>query len=185
MQQLIYSMKTFPVLFLFLLLTPFLWAQQFPPMDVSPMDLAIARKTKDGPVVARVIYSRPQKKDRHIFGGLVPYGKVWRTGANEATELDLYEAMNFGDTCLDPGTYTIYTIPNKKEWTVIINSDLNVWGAFSYKKEKDVARIRVPVQQSAATTEALSMIFQNTTKGVNLLIGWDDVFIEIPFKYAD
>lgn len=154
-------------------------------MDISPMDLEIARKTKDGPAIARVIYSRPQKKDRKVFGKLVPYGKVWRTGANEATELELYQAMNFGDTCLDAGTYTLYTISEKDKWTIIINSDTNVWGDFSYKKEKDVARITVPVKQSAATTEALSMIFENKKNGINLLIGWEDIYVEIPFVFAD
>src|SRR5690606_10645425 len=177
-------MNYYILLFLFLISTNS-FSQQFPPMDVSPMDLAVARHKKDGPPVARVIYSRPQKKDRKIFGALVPYGKVWRTGANEATELDLYEAMYLGNTCLDPGTYTLYTIPNEKEWTIIINADTDVGGAFSYKKEKDLVRINVPVHQAAAPIEALSMIFQDSKKGVTLLIGWDNVYVEIPFKHAN
>ncbi len=159
-------------------------AQSFPPMDVSPMDLAVARRTKDGPLVARVIYSRPQKKERVIFGNLVPYGKVWRTGANEATELDLYESMYFGDVCIDEGTYTLYTIPDENHWTIILNAETNTWGAFSYKKEKDIVRIKVPTNRAAAPIEILSMIFENTEKGVNLLIGWDNVFVEVPFMYT-
>ncbi|NLN26448.1 MAG: DUF2911 domain-containing protein [Bacteroidetes bacterium] len=159
-------------------------AQSFPPMDVSPMDVAVARRTKDGPPVARVIYSRPQKKDRVIFGNLVPYGQVWRTGANEATELDLYEAVYFGDICIDAGTYTLYTIPEKAYWTIIINSETDTWGAFSYKKEKDLVRMKVPAHRAAAPIEIFSMIFENTENGVNLLIGWDTVFVEIPFRYA-
>jgi hypothetical protein len=158
--------------------------QNFPPMAVSPMDLEIARLDSDGPPVARVIYSRPQKKGREIFGGLVPYNKVWRTGANEATELTLYKPMIFGNNRLEAGTYTLYTIPQKDTWTIIINEDTNVWGAFSYKKVKDVARIQVPVQETAAPVEALSMIFKNEDYGVTLLIGWDQVFVEIPFRYA-
>ncbi len=157
-------------------------AQSFPEMDASPMDLAMARPDKKSPPLARVIYSRPQKKGRDIFGGLVPYGEVWRTGANEATELDIYTPLKLGKTLLKPGTYTIYTIPDKENWTVIINSDTNVWGAFSYKKEKDVARITVPCLQAAAPIESLSMIFKTDSKGTTLMIGWDDHYVEIPFK---
>lgn len=159
-----------------------LFAQDFPPMDASPMDIAMARPSDNKPPVARVIYSRPQRKGRKIFGDLVPYGKVWRTGANEATELRLYKSMNFGDFCLDEGTYTLYTIPEKDHWTIIINRDVYVWGAFSYKKEKDAARIKVPAQQTAAPVEALSMIFRTEKNGVTLLIGWDTTFVEIPFE---
>ncbi|MBK5213340.1 MAG: DUF2911 domain-containing protein [Flavobacteriaceae bacterium] len=159
-----------------------LQAQSFPEMDASPMDLAMARPDKKSPPLARVIYSRPQKKGRDIFGGLVPYGEVWRTGANEATELDIYTPLKLGKTLLKPGTYTLYTIPDKENWTVIINSDTNVWGAFSYKKEKDVARITVPCLQAAAPIESLSMIFKTDSKGTTLMIGWDDHYVEIPFK---
>lgn len=157
-------------------------AQNFPQMDASPMDLAMARPDKKSPPFARVIYSRPQKKGRDIFGGLVPYGEVWRTGANEATELDIYVPLKFGNTVLQPGNYTLYTIPDQDNWTVIINSDTNVWGAFSYKKEKDVARITVPCEQAVAPIESLSMIFKTDSKGTILMIGWDDHYVEIPFK---
>ena len=161
-----------------------LQAQNFPEMDSSPMDLVMARPDKKSAPFARVIYSRPQKKGRDIFGGIVPYGEVWRTGANEATELTIYTALKFGNTVLKPGTYTLYTIPDEENWTIIINSDTNVWGAFSYKKEKDVARITVPCEQAAAPIETLSMIFKTDNNGTILMIGWDDHYIEIPFKKA-
>lgn len=159
-----------------------LQAQSFPEMDASPMDIAMARPDKKSPPFARVIYSRPQKKGRDIFGGVVPYGEVWRTGANEATELDIYVSLKFGNTILKPGNYTLYTIPDEENWTIIINSDTNVWGAFSYKKEKDVARITVPCEQAVAPIESLSMIFKTDGKGTVLMIGWDDHYVEIPFK---
>ena len=157
-------------------------AQSFPDMDASPMDIAMARPDKKSPPFARVIYSRPQKKGRDIFGDVVPYGEVWRTGANEATELDIYVPLRFGSTILKPGTYTLYTIPGEENWTIIINSDTNVWGAFSYKKEKDVARATVPCEQAAAPIESLSMIFKTNNQGTVLMIGWDDHYVEIPFK---
>lgn len=156
-------------------------AQSFPQMDASPMDLAMARPNKNSPPLARVIYSRPQKKGRDIFGDLVPFGEVWRTGANEATELTIYTPLKFGNTLLKPGTYTLYTIPYEDKWTVIINSDTNVWGAYSYKKEKDVARMVVPCKDAAAPIESLSMIFKTDSKGTTLLIGWDNEYVEIPF----
>lgn len=159
-------------------------AQSFPQMDASPMDLSMARPDKNSPPLARVIYSRPQTKGRNIFGDLVPYGEVWRTGANEATELTIYTPLKFGNVILKPGTYTLYTIPDEENWTIIINSDTNVWGAYSYKKEKDVERITVPCKDAAAPIESLSMIFRPENNGTTLMIGWDNEYVEIPFIKA-
>ncbi|WP_310992670.1 DUF2911 domain-containing protein [Aequorivita marina] len=173
------------ILVFFIAVTAFtfqdVYGQGFPDRDVSPMDLAIARPDNAAPL-ARVIYSRPQKRGRDIFGELVPYNKVWRTGANEATELTTYVPLMFGKTLLKPGTYTLYTIPREDEWTIIINSEINAWGAFSYKKEKDVARIKVPCEQAAAPIESLSMIFKTDENKTTLMIGWDDHYVEIPFR---
>lgn len=155
-------------------------AQDFPRLDASPMDISIARNDDMSPLI-RVIYSRPQKRNRVIFGDLVPLGKVWRTGANEATELEVYETLKFGDEIITPGTYTLYTIPNEKEWIVIINCDTNAWGAYSYDEGLDLARISVPSKNAAATIESLSMAFKPNPNGVSLMIGWDDRFIEVPF----
>lgn len=155
----------------------------FSKVDVSPMDLALYRDSKDAPV-ARVIYSRPQKREREVFGKLVPYGKVWRTGANEATELTLYKNMKVGDKTINAGTYTLYTIPNEKEWTVILNSSTNTWGAYEYTDVKDEVRINVPVRQAPNTIEALSMAFEEAPGGANLLIGWDNSYVKVPFKNA-
>lgn len=157
-------------------------AQSFPKMDASPMDLAIARPDRNTPPLARVIYSRPSKKGRVVFGELVPFDKVWRTGANEATELTLYTTMEFGTSKLEAGTYTLYTIPNEKSWTIIINGDTNVWGSYSYKAEEDIARLDVPAKNAAAPSETLSMVFRPEDDGTTLMIGWDNTYVEIPFK---
>jgi hypothetical protein len=170
------------LLITFFISTESLKAQSFQKIDTSPMDLAIARADKDGPPLARVIYSRPQKKGRQIFGELVPFGQVWRTGANEATELTLYIPMTIENTKLEAGSYTLYTIPGIENWTVIINSDTNVWGAYSYKQEKDVVRIIVPAKDTVAPVEALSMVFRPDSNGFTLMIGWDNTYIEVPFK---
>ncbi|MFT5102877.1 MAG: hypothetical protein ACI86C_000524 [Candidatus Latescibacterota bacterium] len=157
-------------------------AQSFPKMDASPMDLAIARPDRNTLPTARVVYSRPSKKGRDVFGDLVPYNQVWRTGANEATELTLYTAMEFGGSKLEAGTYTLYTIPNAERWTIIINGDTNVWGSSSYKAEKDIARLDVLVKNAAAPTETLSMVFRPEENGTTLMIGWDNTYVEVPFK---
>src|SRR5690606_22555700 len=122
--------------------------------------------------VMRVIYSRPQKRNREIFGKLVPFGKVWRTGANEATEIDVYEPLLLGTVSVPPGTYTLYTIPNENQWVVILNKDTHVWGAYDYNENNDLARITVDSKKAAAAIESLSMAFMPTGDGVSLMIGW-------------
>ena len=90
--------------------------------------------------------------------------------------------MTFGDAELEAGTYTVYTIPNAEKWTIIINGNTNAWGAGSYKAEKDIARLDVPAKNAAATTETLSMVFRPEDDGTTLMIGWDNTYVEIPFK---
>lgn len=170
------------VLLIFFII-PSAHAQEFPRLDASPLDITIARNKDMSPIV-RVIYSRPQKRNRTIFGDLVPYGEVWRTGANEATELEIYEPLLVENHLLTPGTYTLYTIPGEKEWTVIINCETNAWGAFSYDKAMDFIRIQVKSSRAAALIESLSMAFKPNSDGVSLMIGWDDRYIEVPFRKA-
>lgn len=153
----------------------------FSKIDSSPMDL-VQYKNKDGEMVARVIYSRPQKRDRQVFGKLVPYGEVWRTGANESTELTLYTDMEVADVIIKAGTYTIYTIPTENEWTVILNNDVHTWGAYEYTDKKDQIRIKVPVKKSPTSIESFSMAFVPNSDGANLLMGWDNSYIEVPLK---
>lgn len=155
----------------------------FSKLDVSPMDVALFRGENNEPM-ARVLYSRPQTRDREIFGKLVPFGEVWRTGANEATEITLYNDMTVGGKEIKKGTYTLFTIPNEKEWTIILNNTTNIWGVYDYHVEQDIARITVPVRKAETRIDALSMGFQPIEDGAKLQIGWDDSFVEIPFKQA-
>jgi len=177
--------NTIYVLLLAFLTIPNLTAQDFSDIDKSPMDVTIIRNQNHSPM-ARVIYSRPSKNDRDIFGNLVPYGKVWRTGANEATEITIYNDMSISGQKIPAGTYTLYTIPNKTEWTIILNKNINIWGTTSnYDSEKDLIRIKAPARTAAATIEDFSMAFQPIDNGANLLMGWDDTYVEIPFKNAE
>lgn len=156
-------------------------AQKFPDLDKSPMDIAsYPNDYKIPSKIVKVTYSRPQLKGRSL-SELTPFGKVWRTGANEATEITFYKDLTFGQTKIQAGTYTLYTIPDKDKYTIIINKDLNVWGAYSYKPENDIARLTVPVTEVKEPLEAFSMVFTKSDNGIVLNLGWDKVRVAVPF----
>lgn len=125
-----------------------------------------------------VSYGRPFAKGRDVFGGLEKYGKVWRCGADEATEITFKHDMNFGSKPVKAGTYTLFVIPQEKEWTIILNSELKQWGAYNYEKIKDknVLETTVPTMATGSTVEQLTI-----TAGSNeLTIAWDDTMVKIP-----
>jgi len=128
-----------------------------------------------------ITYGRPYKKGRDIFGVLEPYGKVYRTGADEATEITLKKNCVFGGKQLKAGTYTLFTIPGKDEFGVILNSVLNQWGAFGYDKVKDknVLNITVPVKHLDNPVEQLTF----TIKDNGIQFEWDKTSIFIPVKF--
>ena len=142
------------------------------------------------PVIARVIYSRPQKNDRIIFGGLVEYGKVWRLGANEATEIEFYKDVKIGGKKIAKGRYTLYALVNPDTWTMILNKDVDTWGAFKYDEKKDVLRTSVPVLKTSEIAEALGITFEpvastagKSTKTFNLTVAWDSVRVSLPIVF--
>ena len=132
-------------LLMFTLLADVAVAQKLPGLDPSPADIAYFRPDGRGPTpVAKVSYGRPAKKGRTMLGDKDPYGKIWRLGANETTEIKLYKDVTFGDKKVPAGTYSLYAIPNKDKWTFVFNSKLDTWGAYEYEEGKDVARVDVP-----------------------------------------
>jgi len=143
-------------------------AQKFSKLDASPMDAA------SFPSSYKELKGRSLEK-------LAPNGKVWRTGANEAAELTLYTDMMLGNTKVKAGTYTFYVIPGEKEWTAIINTDLNVWGSYFYKKGNDIARLSVPVKTADTSLEAFSIAFEASDDGVHMHLGWGNSRIAVPF----
>ncbi len=155
-------------------------SQSFRPLDKSPMDL-IEFSSSDGEKAVRVLYSRPQLKGRN-FSSLVPNGKLWRTGANESTEITFYKPASMNNVKIEKGSYTLYTIPNENEWTIIINKATHTWGAYRYNKKDDVLRFNVPAKKSDNLIEALSMVFESSSGGGNLVLGWSDKIVKIPFK---
>ena len=170
-------------LFLFtLLFSTQATAQKFSDLDVSPLDIAsYPSNYKDSNKKIKIIYSRPQLKGRSL-DQLAPNGKIWRTGANEAAELILYADFYLGKTLLKAGTYTLATIPGENEWTIIVNSDLNTWGAYFYNEANDVARISVPVTRSNSSIEAFSIAFAKSDGSVDMYMAWDTLQVKIPFK---
>lgn len=174
---------------LILLFSGATFGQSFSGLDKSPMDMAyypnnFAHDRKPGEkAIIRVTYSRPSKDNRVIFGKLVPYNKVWRTGANEATEIKFYQDIELSGKTVKAGYYSLFTIPGEKEWTIILNSDLDYWGAFSYKASNDVLRITVPADTLNDVVENFTIQFENTgDKQGAMKMAWDKTLITIPFK---
>ena len=185
--------RLFPVLTIICFSVAGVYAQgKLPPLDKSPMDMSycpngypvlkIQDKITD-PLVARLIYSRPQKNGRVIFGELVEYGKVWRLGANEATEIDLYQTVRINGKKVKKGRYTLYCIPYTEKWTIIINKETDTWGAFKYDETKDLLRVDIPVQKQTDIIDAFVMAFDKTATGSNLIIAWDDMKVILPITY--
>ena len=159
---------------------PTLTAQDFK-VDKSPMDqTAFPTSYKEANKEIKVTYSRPQLKGRSL-SKLAPDGKVWRMGANEAVEITLYKEMNVGTTSVKAGTYTMYAMPNGNEWTIILSTDLNVWGSYSYTEKNDVARITVPVEKADTAVEYFGMEFVAVDKGAHLVMAWGNVRVQVPF----
>ena len=143
-------------------------------MAAYPNDYKDANKT------ARIIYGRPQLKGRPL-SELTPAGKLWRTGANEVPEITFYKDVKLGKTTIKAGSYSLFTIPEKDSYTIIINKDINVSGSSTYKEENDVARLKVPVTEGDEALEAFSMVFTKGDTGIILNLGWDKVRVAVPF----
>ena len=180
---------------LYMVATQNLCAQngKIPPVDKSPMDMSyypqnypilkIQDKVNE-PLLARVIYSRPQKNGREVFGELIEFGEIWRCGANEATELELYKDAKLGDTKIKKGRYSVYAIPNPGTWTIIVNRETDTWGAFKYDPAKDVARYTVTTETMNEAAEDFSMIFEKGNNGTILLnVYWDHYKVSVPFVF--
>ena len=189
--QLFHSMKKITLLFLFsfaLILVS--QAQSFRAVDKSPMDAAyfpdnFAHDRKgDEKALVRVLYSRPGKNNRDVFDKLAPYGKVWRTGANESTEIKFYQDATIQGKKVKAGTYSLFTIPGETEWTIILNSDLDYWGAYKYKQENDVLRVTVPSKKNTETVENFSIQFAKGNGNEAIMrLGWDTALVEVPMTF--
>ena len=170
------------LLFTLLLFTlTFTQAQNFRRLDKSPMDKAsFPASYRISEKVATITYSRPQLKGR-AFADIVSFGKIWRTGANEATELRVFKPIAIDGTEIPAGTYSIFTIFETGKMTFIINKASNLWGSYSYDKAKDLLRYEVLTTTAADTLEAFSMVFSGDD-APTLHLGWENTRAEVPFE---
>jgi hypothetical protein len=126
-------------------------------------------------------YSRPGMKGRKIFGDLVPYGEMWRTGANAATRIKFGEDVTIGGQPVKAGEYAFYTIPNENEWEIILNKGVNNGGLNGYKKEEDVTRFKVKPTSLPAATETFTMEFAEIKpSSTELLLKWENTAVKVP-----
>lgn len=159
-------------------------AQNFKELDKVPHDISYYRENRVTPPLVKVLYGRPQKNGQEVFGNIIPFNKLWRTGANEATEIKFYKDVLFGETMVVAGTYVLLTIPGEKEWEIILNSRLDVIGAFQYNPSFDIAKIKVPVS-SAETLESFSIAFKNSGENIQMVLGWDKTRVKIPLFFEE
>ena len=162
-----------------------------PGLDKSPMDmcyypidypkLKMAGNVSE-PLIARLIYSRPQKNNRVIFGDLIKYGSSWRLGANEATEIEFFKDVNITGKKVQKGRYVMYCVPQPDVWTVVLNSDLYVWG-LKIDSAKDQYKFSIPVAKTRFPYELFTMEFEKADKGMQLNMGWDSLKASLPITW--
>ncbi|MEP1152750.1 MAG: DUF2911 domain-containing protein [Balneola sp.] len=132
----------------------------------------------------KVVYGQPYRRDRTIFGDWEPYGEVWRTGANEATEITITEPVLMNMQVIDSGTYALFTIPNEETWTIILNNGLGQWGAFDYNPQLDAFRFEVPVKELETPVETFTIEFSDLQGSATVMnLSWDLVQVEIPIRF--
>ena len=167
-------------------------ANPYVPVDLSPMDISylpddypilkMTNKIKTPPV-ARVIYSRPHRQGRKILGSLLKYGEPWRLGANESTELDVFQPLSINKKNIPVGRYVLYCIPEPDSWTIVFNSNLDCWG-LKQDSTKDLYRFKIPVTIKNQSVEYFSMVFQPAASGTaDLVMAWDNVEARLPVQY--
>lgn len=170
-------------------------AQDFVDLDKSPMDAVYyparaAFRTfakSDSAAMAlqpkiRVLYSRPYKKGRKVWGGdLAPYGEPYRLGANETAEIQFFAPVKIGNQVVPAGRYTFGAVPNADNWEVFFSLDLDGWGVYAYKPERNIATISVPTSTVEEEIENFSVtLFEASPGVVHLKMGWDKTVVEVP-----
>jgi hypothetical protein len=161
-----------------------------PGLDKSPMDMSyypvdypkLKMAGNAEPLIARVIYSRPQKNNRTIFGDLIKYGSIWRLGANEATEIEFFKDVTITNKKVQKGRYVIYCIPHENNWTLVLNDDLYTWG-LKIDSAKDEYKFTIPVAKTRFPYELFTMEFEKADKGMQLNMEWDSVKASLPITW--
>jgi hypothetical protein len=154
---------------------------QAPKVDFPAASPACTLKQRVGLTDFEIVYSRPGVKGRTIFGGIVPYGQVWRTGANQATKITFNTPVKFNGATLPAGTYGLFTIPGENEWTIILNTNAAQWGAYQYNEKADALRFKVePVTLSDTKLETFTIEFNHIKdESAVLNLVWDKIVVPI------
>lgn len=162
----------------------FLSAQEKVQIRVTSASPAASFEQEVGSAKIKVSYSRPLVRGRKIVGELVPFDKLWRTGASDCTVITTSEDISFGNNILKTGSYSIFTIPSVNEWTIIVNSDTTLHGESGYDEKKDVMRFKVPAQKSPNFYETFTIDLNDiNSKGeASLKILWENTMVKIPIK---
>lgn len=160
-------------------------------VDASPMDMAYfpadfpLKKMKVGfpaePMV-RVIYSRPHRGGRQLFGNLVAWGSPWRMGANEATEIEFFSPATVQGKKIERGRYVMYAVPQPDKWEVVLNRNLYTWG-LKFDGSRDALRFDVPTLTNKPLTEHLTMLFEKTATGADLVMAWENTEARLPIQF--
>lgn len=151
----------------------------------SPKDVAMYQ---DDHHQIEINYCRPYKKDRIVFPDLIPYGKVWRTGANDATTITTSQDLPIGDKLLPTGTYSLWTIPGQEQWEVIFNKEHGQWGVNALTGEAnrdaslDILSITVPVYKTDNKIEQFTIQFETWGEAIEMLMMWDHTIVVVPIK---
>jgi len=141
----------------------------------------------EGNLKVHVFYNRPFKRGRQIFGKLEPYGKTWRTGANEPTTFETNQDLKFGDKELKAGKYSLWTVPNEQTWQIVFNSEVPFWGiSFSGEAQRkptsDVLITEVPVNHSEKIIEQFTISVEKDADEFELVLMWDQTIVAAPFN---
>ncbi len=153
-------------------------AQVFDSLDASPHDISYFKINKKTPQV-KVVYGRPVAKDTQVFGTQVPFGKVWGTGSNEATEIKFYQDTMFGNKFVKAGTYVLYTIPKENYWTVILNTGTDSYGVHFYNAENNIAQIEVPATKGQMIKN-FTIAFSIKNYGSQMILAWAKTRVKVP-----
>jgi hypothetical protein len=131
-----------------------------------------------------VCYGRPSVLGRTIFGDLIPFGRLWRTGANEPTTIHLPVAARIAGVAVEPGSYSLYTVPGEKEWTIIVNRSVSQWGIEAQYTEQiaaqEVGRAVLPAERTASPVETFSITANPAANGAELVLEWENTRVRIP-----
>lgn len=161
----------------------------FAPVDLSPLDISyypseyphIKHQLQDLPAM-RIIYSRPQKNGRVIFGNVVKFNQMWRLGANECTEIEFFKPVTIQEKKIPVGRYTMYCLPHKDTWQLVLNKGLYGWG-LDIDISKDAYSFTANIATTTNIAEYFTAVFEKSETGANLIFAWDNVVAQLPISF--